>query len=160
LSQAFVDIAARLRYPMFIVTVANEDTRAGCLVGFTSQCSIDPPRFMVFISKKNRTHEVAMAAECVAVHLVPEDRMDLAELFGGETGDDIDKFSRCDWELGPAGVPILAGCPSWFAGPVLGRFDAGDHTALLVEPSDGKDGAVSPLGVQEAMEKIEPGHDA
>jgi hypothetical protein len=26
---------------------------------------------------------------------------ELAELFGGETGDEVDKFDRCEWRPGP-----------------------------------------------------------
>ena len=40
------------------------------------------------------------------MHLVPADATGLAELFGGETGDD--KFARCEWSAGPEGLPILA----------------------------------------------------
>ncbi len=46
----------------------------------------------------------------------------------------MDKFARMDWEPGPRGLPILAACPSWFAGAVLDRMDCGDHVAFLLEP--------------------------
>lgn len=35
-------LTAALDYPMFVVTVAAGGERAGCLVGFATQCSIDP----------------------------------------------------------------------------------------------------------------------
>jgi len=40
----FHDLAADLDYPMLIVTAAADGERAGCLVGFAAQCSIDPLR--------------------------------------------------------------------------------------------------------------------
>ena len=58
----------------------------------------------------------------------------LAELFGGQTGDRVDKFAHCEWRPGPAGVPILVRCENWFAGRVLERLDAGDHDAFLLAP--------------------------
>ena len=73
----------------------------------------------------------------LGVHAVPADADDLAELFGGETGDEIDKFARTDVARGPDGVPILDRCENWFVGRVLERFDAGDHDAFLLEPIDG-----------------------
>ena len=155
----FQRIATKLEYPMFIVTTAADGERSGCLVGFTSQCSVHPGRFMVFLSKKNHTYGVALRAEALVVHLAPEDRLDLAQLFGGETGDDIDKFERCEWSEGPSGAPIVEGCPTWFAGAILERFDVGDHTGFLLEPTEGSAGPVDPLGVQEAFSKIDPGHD-
>ena len=91
----FNELVADIDYPMFIVTVADGDERAGCLVGFATQSSIDPPRFIVCLSKRNRTFRVAMKAAVVVVHLVLEPEAPLAELFGGETGDEVDKFERC-----------------------------------------------------------------
>ena len=76
----------------------------------TVQCSIDPPRLLVCISKINHSFELMSRARMVGVHVVDADQRDLAELFGGETGDDIDKFAACMWRPGPCGLPVLTGC--------------------------------------------------
>ena len=44
---AFDELMGELDYPMFIVTAAREGERAGCLVGFATQTSIHPSRFLV-----------------------------------------------------------------------------------------------------------------
>ena len=108
--QMFQKLVAQLDYPMFIATVATDEGRAGCLIGFATQCSIRPPRFLAGISDKNHTHRVAQRATAMGIHLVPEDATELAELFGGETGDELDKFERCSWRTGPEGVPLLDHC--------------------------------------------------
>jgi flavin reductase (DIM6/NTAB) family NADH-FMN oxidoreductase RutF len=72
------ELVSELDYPMFIVTVAAAGERAGCLVGFATQCSIDPPRFLVCLSDKNRTYRVAQAADAMVVHLVPRAAEELA----------------------------------------------------------------------------------
>lgn len=95
-NDAFDGFVSSLDYPMLIVTTVGGGERAGCLVGFATQCSIDPPRFLVCVSENNRTYRVLRRAETMVVHLVPEDALQLAELFGGETGDEEDKFARCD----------------------------------------------------------------
>ena len=100
-------LVSTLDYPMFIVTVAAAGEQAGCLVGFTTQCSIDPSRFLVCLSDKNRTFRVAREAETMVVHLVPQEARELADLFGGETGDEVDKFARVSWQPGPGGTPVL-----------------------------------------------------
>ena len=89
-----------------------------------------------------------------------EDDRGLAELFGEETGDEVDKFERCSWRPGPGDVPVLDGVKGWIAGPVVGRFDVGDHVAFVVEPEAGVDDepAARPLGFQTAK-GIEPGHE-
>ena len=155
----FDDIAASLAGPMLIVTIAARGEADGCLVGFSSQGSIDPPRFLVCLSKSNRTFRLAADAEALAVHVVPEDARELAVLFGGETGDETDKLARCAWREGPRGLPILAGCPSWFAGEVLERLDCGDHVAFLLEPFAAQAGDVRPLPFAAAKD-IEAGHEA
>jgi flavin reductase (DIM6/NTAB) family NADH-FMN oxidoreductase RutF len=145
---------------MFIVTAAAGGERSGCLVGFTAQCSIDPALFVVWLSIRNRTYRVARAADTLAVHLVPQEAGSLAELFGGSTGDEVDKFARCDWRPGPAGLPILDDCPDWFAGRVLERLPGGDHEGFLLEPFAGEAvGGTRPLTFQRAK-AIEPGHEA
>lgn len=135
---AFERIVGLLDYPMFVVTTRVEDQKAGCLVGFTSQVSIHPARFLVGLSKRNFTYRTAEhGATLLAVHLLTREHRELARLFGGETGDTVDKFSRCAWTEGPGGLPILADSPAWFAGRILDRFDLGDHVGHLIEPLDG-----------------------
>jgi flavin reductase (DIM6/NTAB) family NADH-FMN oxidoreductase RutF len=158
--QAFQSLVARLDYPMFVVTTAVGDTRAGCLVGFATQCSIDPPRFLACISDKNRTYRVLQDADTAAVHLVPERAVHIVELFGGETGDDEDKFSRCEWAPGPEGLPLLADCPSWFAARILERHSLGDHAGHVLEPFAGADPGAGGWFPFSRAKAIEPGHEA
>ena len=154
------ELVAKLDYPMFIVTVTSGDERAGCLVGFATQCSIDPPRFLVCISVKNRTFGIARQADVMVVHLVPEDAADLADLFGGETGEEVDKFARVDWRPGPGGTPVLERCRNWFAGRIVERVEAGDHHTFLLDPFEAaSDEGEHPFTFQRAR-RIEPGHEA
>src|SRR2546421_12448508 len=90
----------RLNPDMCVVTATAGTERSGCLVGFSSQCSIHPVRFVVWISKANHTYGVARAADCLAVHLLTREQHDLADLFGGRTGDRIDKCAQSPWERG------------------------------------------------------------
>jgi flavin reductase (DIM6/NTAB) family NADH-FMN oxidoreductase RutF len=147
-------------YPMYIVTTAVRGTRAGCLIGFATQCSIDPIRFLVCLSDKNRTYRVAQDADVLAMHLVPADGDDLVARFGSQTGDDVDKFAGIAWREGPGGVPLLDDCPNWLAGRVLDRFAAGDHCAFLVEPiAAGASSDPSQYDFHRAK-RFEPGHEA
>ncbi|MDQ3957125.1 MAG: flavin reductase family protein [Actinomycetota bacterium] len=158
-AKTFADLVGGLDYPMFVVTAAAGERRAGCLVGFASQCSIDPPRFVVFLSDKNLTYRVALAAPVLAVHVVPREARDLARLFGEETGDEVDKFGRCEWHPGEEGVPLLERCPDRFTGRVVERFVAGDHTGFLLEPIDVQATGGSFFPFEEAKD-LSPGHEA
>jgi flavin reductase (DIM6/NTAB) family NADH-FMN oxidoreductase RutF len=161
-AEAFEQVVALLDYPMFVVTTRAGDQRAGCLVGFSSQVSINPPRYLVGLSERNHTYRVATdGATHLAVHVLAEEHRDLARLFGGETGDRIDKFSRCRWSDGPEGLPILTDAAAWFAGCILERFDLGDHVGHLIEPVAG----VAPerfghLVTFADVKDLEPGHEA
>jgi flavin reductase (DIM6/NTAB) family NADH-FMN oxidoreductase RutF len=158
--ESFQRLVAQLDYPMFIATVAAGGERSGCLIGFATQCSISPPRFLAGISDKNHTYGVAREARSMALHLVPENATELAELFGGETGDEIDKFERCEWREGPEGIPLLDGCPNRFVGRIVERIDFGDHVGMVLEPFFAEaDEESAQLGFHRAK-RIEPGHEA
>jgi flavin reductase (DIM6/NTAB) family NADH-FMN oxidoreductase RutF len=108
IADRFDELMAAYDTAMLIVTtVTRAGHRSGCLVGFATQCSIDPPRFLVCLSIRNHTFRAAGDADVLAVHLVPPDRDDLAERFGGTTGDEVDTFAGVDWRPGPGGVTHL-----------------------------------------------------
>jgi flavin reductase (DIM6/NTAB) family NADH-FMN oxidoreductase RutF len=154
----FDALVGALNYPMFIVTATDGERRAGCLVGFAAQASIDPPRFMVWLSKRNHTYLVAQRADRLAVHMPTPRERHLAVLFGSQTGFDTDKFSRCVWHPGPAGIPLLADCPQWFVGRVLHRDDTGDHEGILLEPVEvGDRTGLGQLNFQDVRD-IDPGN--
>ena len=159
-AEAFQSIVAALEYPMGIVTTTDGNERAGCLVGFAAQCSIDPPLVMIWLSKRNHTTRVARDASALLVHFPSGSHRELAALFGQETGDEVDKFSRCRWEPGPEGLPLLAECTRWVAGHIVERLDTGDHVGHLLEPFAATAGAWSgQLGFQ-SVKDLEPGHPA
>ncbi|MEU0052264.1 flavin reductase family protein [Streptomyces sp. NPDC006309] len=145
---------------MCVVTAVADGERAGCLVGFASQCSLQPPRFAVWLSKANRTYRVARAAQYLTVHLLTRDQRDLAELFGGETGDETDKFARLAWREGPAGTAVLDDAAAWFVGSVFHRTDGGDHVGFVLDPVRSGTGREGPLLRLSQAVTIEAGHPA
>jgi flavin reductase (DIM6/NTAB) family NADH-FMN oxidoreductase RutF len=161
-------LLADVDYPMFVVTVEHAGELDGCLVGFATQASIDPPRMLVCLSTANRTYELARDSETLAVHLLDSGQRDLAELFGGTTGDEIDKFSRCRWERGPRELPLLADSRGWMIGTVLTQLPLGDHVGFLLAPTTiqvQRDSAASgPTGERvltyQQVKDMSPGHPA
>jgi flavin reductase (DIM6/NTAB) family NADH-FMN oxidoreductase RutF len=150
-----------LDYTMYVVTTQADGEPSGCLIGFASQASIDPARFIAGISKSNHTCRIAARSDFLAVHVVQRRHIELARLFGGETGDEINKFDRCSWHTGPEDMPILDDAAAWFVGRTLERIDLGDHIGYLLDPvagavPDPSDDLVSLKDVTD----ITPGHDA
>jgi flavin reductase (DIM6/NTAB) family NADH-FMN oxidoreductase RutF len=83
----------RVDYAYYVVTArTDEGILGGCLAGFVTQCSIDPPNFIVCISKVNHTFGIAERSTALGLHLLGRDQVWLARRFGEETGDLMDKF--------------------------------------------------------------------
>jgi flavin reductase (DIM6/NTAB) family NADH-FMN oxidoreductase RutF len=160
-ADGFNDVVDLLDYPMYVVTTANTDERSGCLVGFATQASIDPVRFLVAISDKNHTFRVASSATRLVVHLIGAEDRGLAQLFGEHSGDDIDKFARCDWTPGPDGVPVLDAAAAWFSGRIIDKRTLGDHVGFLIEPDSAvvRDASVRVL-MDTDVSDMDAGHEA
>ena len=154
-ADAFTD---RTEYPLLVVTTSADGETGGCLAGFVTQCSIDPPRFLVCVSEANHTSTVVERASVLALHLLGTDQVDLASHFGEESGDRIDKFASVDWHPGPLGVPVLDDCAAWMTVGIIQRIDAGDHVALLTYPIDGGSGDHDGLLTNRTAPPLQPGH--
>jgi flavin reductase (DIM6/NTAB) family NADH-FMN oxidoreductase RutF len=154
----FTRLSATFESPMFVVTASNGREADGCLVGFATQCSIDPVRFLVCLSEKNRTTRIARDATALVVHSLRYDQRDLAELFGAKTGDEVDKLASIASHPGPGGAPVVAGC-DWFAGTILDRHNAGDHIAYLIEVTEAHASDEARLAYP-AVRDLSPGHAA
>lgn len=140
---AFID---RLDPDMCVVTAAADGDRAGCLVGFASQCSIRPVRYVVWLSKVNRTYRVARTASRLAVHLLTRDR--------------TDKFAEVRWREEVGGAVVLEDAAAWFVGTVVSHTDGGDHVGFVLEPVawGGREDAEAPLLRLSGSTSVSPGH--
>jgi flavin reductase (DIM6/NTAB) family NADH-FMN oxidoreductase RutF len=158
LQNALRPFTSSVETSLYIATTGAPDGEiAGCLVGFATQCSILPPRFLVCLSNENHTYRVAAHSNCLALHLLGEDEVDLASVFAEETGDSFDKFASCRWHRGETGAPILDDAASWVEGLILRRFDVGDHQASLLDPVDAGGRRTRVLTFQRAP-SFRPGH--
>jgi flavin reductase (DIM6/NTAB) family NADH-FMN oxidoreductase RutF len=159
---AFDALVEAMDAAMVVVTTAAEGERNGCLVGFHSQCSIEPRRHAVWLSVANRTAELARSATHLAVHLLTTEDHDLAEHFGGQSGDDIDKLAGVAWTEGPGGVPVLDRLPNRFVGRIVQVIpDLDDHRLYVLDPVDAA--AAEPPGPLLRLtgaSDIDPGHEA
>jgi flavin reductase (DIM6/NTAB) family NADH-FMN oxidoreductase RutF len=168
----FDRITGALDHPMYVVSAAHGSERDACLVGFATQCSIAPARYLVCLSERNRTFEIAQHATTLVVHVLHRGDDAVARHFGEETEKPnpdsptsgkvvADKLEGWAWSAGPGGAPVLDGL-DWFAGSIVERVDLGDHTGVLLEvAADGRaDRADEPLLGFQALSDLEPGQPA
>jgi flavin reductase (DIM6/NTAB) family NADH-FMN oxidoreductase RutF len=147
--------------PLVVVTTRVGGRRAGCLVGFHTQASMQPEVYAVWLSRANRTTALAIDADHLAVHYLTSDQLDVAEHWGSLTGDEVDKFATAEWDPGPYGLPLLRACPDRM---VLKRVEVidvpeADHLCWLgtVELARPHHGEALRLG---DVEDLVPGHEA
>jgi flavin reductase (DIM6/NTAB) family NADH-FMN oxidoreductase RutF len=156
---AFGTVMASADPPLIVLTTAAEDERAGCLVGFHAQSSIEPQHYCVWLSKANHTYRVGLRAKHFAVHFLTVADLSLAERFGTLSGEDMDKFEGIDIDLDENGVPLLKACPNRFSLERLALLDDGsDHVCLTARVSSAHTaGSFEPLRVSSAIH-LDPGH--
>jgi flavin reductase (DIM6/NTAB) family NADH-FMN oxidoreductase RutF len=155
----FGAVASSLDAPLLVVTAAEGQERAGCLVGFHTQSSIDPLRYCVWLSKANYTYRVALRSTHLAIHFLTSSDLPLAERFGTLTGDTVDKFAGLRAAPGPGGAPLLGDCPHWMVGRRTTLVDdGGDHVCMMAEPvAVHTGGPFRPLRLSAAAH-LQPGH--
>jgi flavin reductase (DIM6/NTAB) family NADH-FMN oxidoreductase RutF len=160
-AEAFDAIAASLDTPMAIVTAAVDRERAGCLLGFEAQSSIEPKRLTVWLSKANHTYRVALRATHFAVHFLTAEHLDLAEHFGTLTGDDVNKFARWPATSEAGGAPLITGMPHWMVLRKVALLDeGGDHVCVVGElEAAATAGPFAPLRLSQ-VSHLRPGHQA
>ena len=159
--ESFEDFMGMLDGPVFVVTTQSDGHPAGCLVSFATQTSVQPPSFMVVVPRSSHTREVASRSEHLAVHVLSQQHVALAELFDSQTDDQTKKFDRCSWRAGPNGMPILDDAIAWFVGRTAHWIDIGDHVAYLLEPvaTWAPECSDDPLYLSD-LDDLEPGHEA
>lgn len=160
-ADSFDAVIAPLDPAMVVVTAAVDGERGGCLVGFHAQSSIEPRRYSAWISKANHTYGLVVRATHVGIHLLAVGDQPLAELFGTLSGDDVDKFDRCQWEEGPHGVPVLLSCANRIVAERVSLIDeGGDHVCLVTRPLEVTSRVpFQPLRLA-AVQDLHPGHAA
>ena len=151
-------LIAATDFPLYVVTASAGDEVSGCLAGFITQSSIKPAQFLICISKLNHTFGTARSSGGLGLHLLGSDQRDFASHFGELTGDEVDKFEGIAWSPGMTGAPILSECAAWVEGSTIGRMDAGDHEAFLINVQGGGIGRHEGCFTLRSASEFEAGH--
>ncbi len=122
-----------------VMTVTEDGTPDGMVVGTFSSVSLDPPLVAFFPAKSSKSFTRLRSARSFCVNVLAADQEPLcrriATLWEG-------KFDGVQWRPAPLGSPILDGAVSWVECTFEEVSDAGDHHVVL--------GRVHALGVSTA----------
>jgi len=107
-----VDAFAKLKPEMvvFVISVDEKNKPNGMIVARCLKCSRDPPLMAVTISKKANTYQLIKKSKEFVISIANEDLVKYIEVFGLESGRDVDKFEKTKIETEPAKViktPLL-----------------------------------------------------
>lgn len=160
-SDDFATLMTSVDARLIVVTAATGEERAGCLVGFHSQSSIEPERYCVWLSKANHTYRVALRTTHLGVHFLTSDDHALAERFGTLTGDETDKYDGLRVGSGAGGAPTLLDCPHRLELERIALLDEGsDHVCITTRVLAAHTiGAFAPLLLSQVGD-LTPGHEA
>jgi flavin reductase (DIM6/NTAB) family NADH-FMN oxidoreductase RutF len=147
--RAFDRLMEAFDQPVVVVAAASRRGAAACVVSFSSQCSVDPPRYCVYLPKDHGAYEVARRAGHLMVHFLDRRQHDVATALatvpheGRDTAADDEPgtdrpatgASPLRWRPGPDGrTPRLHGVDAWLFGRVADRHDTGDHVGFVLAP--------------------------
>ncbi len=156
---AFGTLMLALDNPLIVVTTAEAGERAG-LPRRLPRSVEHRAAAVLRLAVQGESHLPGGAALLPPGHPLPEhDRLPLAELFGTQTGDTVDKFAGLRVTPGAGDAPVLADCPNWLVGRRLALLDeGGDHVCVITEPVAGQSsGRFDPLRLSRAGH-LTPGH--
>lgn len=158
---AFGRLMASVDPALIVLTTAVGGERAGCLVGFHAQSSIEPQHYCVWLSKANHTYKVGLRAGSFAVHFLTTADLAVAEHFGTLSGEDTDKFAGFNVDLDSHGVPLLQACPNQMSLERIAVLDDGsDHVCLTTRVRSARSAEdFLPLRVSSATHLV-PGHSS
>lgn len=158
---AFDTLMASIDTPLVVVTTVAEGERAGCLVGFHSQSSIDGEHYCLWLSKANHTYRTSLRSTHFAVHFLTVDDLEMARRFGTLTGEETDKFAGLDLRSDEHGVPLIKALPHRILVDRLATLDdGGDHVCVTTRVREAQTaGRFTPLRLSDVQD-LEPGHGA
>ena len=130
------DVIEKVVNGVGIVTSRSGDKVNGLSVAWMSQVAINPPLVMVAIGKGRYTYDMIQESKVFAVNILSSRQIELAKLFGLQSGRKLDKFSKVEYETKKTGCPILKECVAYLDCRLYSTAEAGDHMLFIGEVVD------------------------
>jgi flavin reductase (DIM6/NTAB) family NADH-FMN oxidoreductase RutF len=138
--------AVMRRFPtgVTLVTTSLDGRAKGFTANAVASVSIDPPKVLVCVSRKARSHPIISQAGRFCVNLLTVEQEDLARRFASKANGD--PFADVPHRAGRTGAPIIEGALAYLDCELAEEYSAGTHTIFIgtVVGCGSRDG--TPLG--------------
>lgn len=114
-----------------VITTTFEGQRYGLTATAVSSVSAEPPRLLVCINRGGKTHDVILRSRLFCVNVLTEDQRDVAMVFAGMGGKDVDRFATGDWTTLGTGAPVLGGAAAALDCVLGDSIDQASHTVFF-----------------------------
>lgn len=124
-------VMRRVASPVTVVTAAADGVLRGATIGSFTSVSLEPPLVSFNVQKGSSLHDVLLAADAFAVHLLGDDQADLATHFALPDLTSAEQFRNIAHAHATNEPPLVHGvfgvlhCRAWAV------HDAGDHSLFL-----------------------------
>ena len=119
----------RFTYGIYMVSVASDGMYNRMIASWVVQCSSDPPLIALAIRKNRMSHSQILGSGSFTVNVLP--RTYLSGIARFKAPDWRRKFDGVDYELSPAGNPVIKGALGYLDCVVERAVDTGDHTLFI-----------------------------
>lgn len=114
-----------------IVTITDPAKKPyGLTVSSFNSVSLSPPLILWSLDNRNDRLSLFQDATGFAVNIMAANQLALCQKFASA---DNNRFSNCDWQLGPYGQPLLDNALASLECRPWAEYNGGDHTIFVGE---------------------------
>ena len=135
-------IMGRFATGVTLVTTRHGDHIWGMTANAVMSLSLNPPRILVSIDRKNRMHKHLTLGKCFAVNVLKKDQEAISRRFASSGPKDFSDLVLSEAETG---APILVDALAFIDCRLVEVLPGGDHDLFIGEPITGETHEGQPL---------------
>ena len=133
-AHAFRDAMAQVASAVHVVTADGPGGRIGLTATAVASVSDSPPTVLVCIARGSRTLTAIEASGAFCINTLPEQLVDLAEIFASRRGIEGEaRFDTARWGRLATGAPVLLDAVSAFDCRLVATHDVASHRIVIGE---------------------------
>jgi 3-hydroxy-9,10-secoandrosta-1,3,5(10)-triene-9,17-dione monooxygenase reductase component len=127
-ARAFRDALGRFPTGVAFVTAVPDGEPAGLIVSSLTSVSLEPPLLSICPSRSSLTWSRMRRTQRFGVNVLGRRHERFAR---SASPPGADRFAGVDWELGPAGVPLITDALAALECDIVAEHPAGDHWIVV-----------------------------